>query len=195
MKKILILLMIVASTEAVMSQGNFVITYPISFPFGDLKEYIGATSFRGISLEFNKRQKPNLDIGFEASWNVFYERVAEKPYTFETATITGTQYRYVNAIPLIAGVKYFKTTSGKAHPYVGAGLGTTYVERATDFGLYRLTNDAWQFCIRPELGVQFGVGYGASFVLGVKYYANFATQDLDGQSYLSINIGFMFAGD
>src|ERR1700741_2562497 len=152
MKKIFILLIVVLGSKAAWAQGgNFVISYPISFPFGDLKDYIGATSFRGISLEFNKRQKPNLDIGLEASWHVFYERVAEKPYQIESATITSTQFRYTNAVPLLAQAKWLKTSgSGKAMPYAGLGIGTTYIERATDFGLYRLTNDAWQFCLRPE---------------------------------------------
>jgi opacity protein-like surface antigen len=196
MKKLLILLTIVVSSQAVLAQGNFVISYPISFPMGDLKDYIGATSFRGISMEFNKRQKSNLDIGIEASWHVFYERVSEKAYTNETATITGIQYRYTNAVPLLAQFKYLKTTgSGKTMPYAGLGIGTTYVERATDLGLYRLTKNAWQFCLRPEIGIQMKAGYGASFMLGVKYYANFKAKDLDGQSYLSINIGFVFSGD
>jgi len=196
MKKILLILTIVISSQAVLAQGNFVISYPISFPMGDLKDYIGATSFRGISLEFNKRVKPTLDVGIEASWHVFYERSDTKAYTNETATITGIQYRYTNAVPLLAQFKYLKEAgSGKAHPYAGLGIGTTYVERATDLGLYRITNNAWQFCLRPELGVQVKAGYGASFMLGVKYYANFAAKDLEGQSYLSINVGFVFSGD
>ena len=197
MKKIFILLIVVFGSNAVWAQGgNFVLSYPISFPMGDLKDYVGATSFRGISLEFNKRQRPDLDIGLEASWHVFYERVAEKPYVNETATITGTQYRYTNAVPLLAQAKWLKATSNKKTlPYLGLGIGTTYIERATDFGLYRLTNDAWQFCLRPEIGIQMQAGYGASFMLGVKYYANFAGGDLDAQSYLSINIGFVFSGD
>ncbi len=197
MKKIVILLILVIGSKAIWAQGgNFVITYPIAFPFGDLKEYIGQTSFRGISLEFNKRQKQNLDIGLEATWNVFYERVDQKAYTSETATITGVQYRYVNAVPLILGAKWFKTAgNGKSMPYIGVGLGTTFVERATDFGLYRITNSAWQFCVRPEAGVQIKSGYGAAFILGVKYYGNFGASDLDGQSYLTINIGFAFSGD
>ena len=198
MKKLFMLLIVVFGSKAIMAQGggNFVISYPISFPMGDLKDYIGATSFRGISLEFNKRQKPNLDIGLEASWHTFYERQDSKPYTSETATITGVQYRYTNAVPLLAQAKWLKATSNKKTlPYLGLGIGTTYVERATDFGLYRLTNDAWQFCLRPEIGVQVQAGYGASFMLGVKYYANFAGGDLDAQSYLSINIGFVFSGD
>lgn len=196
MKKLLILLAVVIGSQAVLGQGNFVISYPISFPMGDLKEYIGATSFRGISMEFNKRQKSNLDIGIEASWHVFYERSDNKEYKNGTATLTGIQYRYTNAVPLLAQVKYLKTTGNdKMHPYAGLGIGTTYVERATDVGLYRLTLNAWQFCLRPELGLQIKAGYGASFLIGAKYYANFAAKDLDGQSYLSLNVGFVFSGD
>ena len=198
MKKIFMLLIVVFGSKAIWAQGgNFVISYPISFPMGDLKDYIGATSFRGISLEFNKRQKPNLDIGLEASWHTFYERQDSKPYTNETSTITGVQYRYTNAVPLLAQAKWLRSYQQWQDDCLMPGLALVQLMLnallISDFTA--LTNDAWQFCLRPELGVQIQAGYGASFMLGVKYYANFAGGDLDAQSYLSINIGFVFSGD
>ena len=179
--------------EGLYAQGSFTVAYPISFPMGDLSDYIGQTSFRGITLEFNKRQKKNLDIGIEASWHTFYERQDSKVYTEGTASISGIQYRYTNSIPLLAGVKYYKETNGQLYPYAGLGLGTLYINRSTDFGLYRITNETWQFALRPELGIVMKAGSGVWGVLGVKYYAGFGNDDLDGQSYFSVNLGLMFS--
>jgi hypothetical protein len=194
MKKIMIMLAIFACTEAAFAQSSFTMSYPISFPMGDLKDYVGKTSFRGFILEFYKRQKQNIDIGLESGWLVFYQREDSKVYTEGTASISGIQYRYTNSVPILASAKFYKLSNDKiTEPYIGIGLGTLYVNRATDFGLYRITNEAWQFCIRPELGVQVKMQNGVSGLLGVKYYAAFGNSDLYGQSFLSINFGLVFS--
>ncbi len=193
MKKIIMFLLAIVCVGGVFAQGSFTASYPISIPMGDLSDYIGEPSFRGFTMEFAKRQKKNLDIGLEFSWHTFYERQDKKVFTEGTASISGIQYRYTNSMPLLAGVKYYKETDGNFQFFGGFGLGTLYVNRSTDLGLYRITNETWQFAIRPELGVLFKAGSGVSGVLGAKYYAGFGTDDLDGQSYISINLGLMFS--
>src|SRR5215467_957216 len=197
MKKIFFLLLIVVCTKWVQAQhqSDFILSYPIGFPMSNLKDYISKTSFRGINMEFNKRVKPYLDAGIEVGWNVFYERVANKPLESGTATISGIQYRYLNAVPIIVGVKYYKENHSMAEPYVGLGLGTLYADQSTDFGLYRISVDAWQFCVRPELGVILRAKNDPNIgvLIGLKYYAAFNTKDLDGQSYLTVNVGIVFS--
>jgi hypothetical protein len=195
MKKIFSLLLVaVICSQGLNAQSSFTISYPIGFPMGNLSDYIGAVSYRGISMEFNKRVKPNLDVGIESGWNVFYEKQADKVYTDGTSSISGVQFRYTNTVPIILGVKFHKDIKDKGlSPFGGLGLGTLYVDRSTDFGLYRITNDAWQFCIRPELGLMIHAESGVGFLIGVKYYAAFNTDDLDAQSYLTANIGVVFS--
>ena len=193
MKKIFIAFAALFFMKNIYSQGSsFYLSYPISFPMGDLSEYIDAVSYRGISLEWYKRAKPQLDVGLEIAWNVFYERVDSKTYTDGTASISGVQYRYTSAVPMIAGVKYHLDKGGKAVPYGGIGLGVTYVNRSTDFGLYRITNDAWQFTVRPELGVAYKINPDLAILLGAKYFMPFNGDNLDGQQYLSLNLGLVF---
>jgi opacity protein-like surface antigen len=191
MKVAMVLLLIALSGSCANAQsGNFIISYPISFPMGNLHSYTTNTSFRGISLEFNKRTSPITTAGLELGWNVFYQHVEQKVYQEGTASISGVQYRYTNAAPIVAGVDYhFETSNHALHPFAGIGLGTTYVERSTDFGVYRLISDAWQFCIRPELGLDVHFAHGQSLFLAAKYFWNFNTSDLDGQSWLSLNVG------
>jgi hypothetical protein len=177
------------------AQTSFAMTYPISFPMGDLKDYSGATSYRGFNMEFLHEAKPGVLAGVEVGWNVFYERVDKKDYKAETATISGVQFRYTNSVPILAVAKYALTSGDQtASPYAGLGIGTLFSSRATDFGLYRIINEEWQFCLRPEAGVLLHMRPGTNIMAGVKYYAAFNSNDLDGQSFLSVNVGLLFSG-
>jgi hypothetical protein len=192
MRLAIIILLMALGPVGIYAQGNYMISYPVAFPMGNLHNYSSNVSFRGISLEFNKQVEHDVTAGIETGWNVFYQHVDTKTYTDGTASITGTQFRYTNAVPIIAGLKlYNHSKKGKgAHPYVGLGIGTLYVDRSTDFGLYRINTDAWQFCLRPELGLDYKVGSQESLFFAAKYFWAFGTSDLEGQPYLTLNVGF-----
>ena len=194
MKKIFFLLVATLCLQGAFAQshGNFIMSYPIAFPMGDLHDYISNTSFRGINLEFGKEVKPNVIAEIETGWNVFYQEVPDQVYKDGTASISGKQFRYTNSVPILAGAKWILKSKNNLVPYAGLGLGTMYSDRSTDFGLYRISTDAWQFCLRPELGITFKSRNGPSAMLGVKYYASFNSSDLDGQSFLTVNIGVVF---
>jgi len=194
MKKIFFLLIASVCVHATFAQRHsiFIISYPIGLPMGDLSDYIDKTSFRGINVEFGKEVSPNLIAEIETGWNVFYQEEPSKVYTEGTASISGKQFRYTNSVPIIAGAKWVLKSHNNLVPYAGLGLGTMYSDRSTDFGLYRISTDAWQFCIRPELGITFKSRNGPSAMLGVKYYSSFNSGDLDGQSFLTVNIGVVF---
>jgi hypothetical protein len=173
---------------------SWTVSYPMSLPLGDLHNYSSNTSFRGINFEFSKRVRSNVEANLETGWNVFYHHEDTKEYKVGTASITGSQYRYTNAVPILAGLKlYPKGITKGVSPFVGLGLGTLYVNRSTDFGLYRITTETWQFCIRPEAGFLFQLQPSTYLFAGLKYYLPFSTNDLDGQSYLSLNIGLKFS--
>jgi opacity protein-like surface antigen len=160
---------------------------------GDLHDYSTKTSFRGYNMEFLHHAKPGVVVGVETGWNVFYERVDKQDYKQGTATISGVQYRYTNSVPIIAETKFYPMSDKKmVNGYVGAGVGTVYASRSTDFGLYRINKDAWQFCLRPEAGMVINMHPGLKAILGVKYYVALNSSDLDGQSFLSANIGLVF---
>jgi len=193
MKKIFLFFIAVISIQAIYGQkGYSAVSYSIGMSTGDFNEYVDQVSYRGINLEFYWHVKPNLDAGVEVGWNVFYAKEDKKTYTEGTQSITGVQYRYTNAVPIIAGARWRKT-GGKTEPYLGAGLGTTSVNRSTDFGLYRIYNNTWQFCVRPEAGLIYKFSPATGLTAGVKYYANFENDALAAQTYFTVNVGFSFA--
>src|SRR5688572_23953929 len=121
MKKIILAAMALLCIQALDAQKlKTAVTYNIGFPSGDFNDYIdGSTSFRGVGLELFSMIKPTVAVGFEGAWSLFYKKANEKVYTEGTASISGAQFRYTNMVPLLATVKYFKTTDGPAKPFVG----------------------------------------------------------------------------
>ncbi|MHA4844917.1 hypothetical protein ACX0G7_12170 [Flavitalea antarctica] len=196
MKYMLLLVVFSGLISTSKAQGvNFIISYPIAFPMGNTSDYVGKTSFRGFSFEVNGVHEEKWEYGLETTWNVFYQKEESKVYTRETASIKGVQFRYVNSVPILAQARMSfgdEKAMGNFTPFAGLGIGTIYVNQSTDFGMYRFTNEAWQFCLRPELGVKFNNSKGPGGFLGVRYYAGFNSDDMDGQSYLSVNVGIIF---
>jgi opacity protein-like surface antigen len=194
MKKIFPFLLLIIGAPQLFAQhgSSFGLTYSISFPMGDLHDYISKTSFRGIEMEYNYHLKRTMSLGIATGWNTFYERVEQKTYTDGTASITGVQYRYTNTVPILLTGRYIKAGSGKAEPFLGVGIGTLYADRATDFGLYRISRDAWQFCVAPELGVILKSDRGVAGLISARYYSAFDASNLSGQPYISLNIGFLW---
>lgn len=192
--RMLIIAVLFICNTSYAQHGSITLSYPISFPTGDLGDYIGKTSFRGVSAEFNTKVQPQITVGIESGWNTFYDRADSKEYKSGSATITGVQYRYTNTLPVIGGFKYFiKTAGGNIKPFVGAGAGTMYARRVTDFGLYEIADEAWQLCFRPEAGIKFKTNAGVQPYIGLKYYASFNGGGLDGQKYLTLNLGVSFS--
>jgi outer membrane protein W len=196
MKKIILFLAFIAMAGgSAFAQGYTSIHYDIGIPLGKTSDQITKGSFRGVGLDYRKEINPNLAAGFSLGWQVFYQRNDYATYTGtigdKTVDLTGVQYNYLNAIPLHVNINYYLGDPGNTiRPYIGLGIGTTYFERRVEMGLYASTINAWQFSIQPEAGFIYELSDTMGAFVGAKYTQGFTTDKLDGQSYISINVGF-----
>ncbi|MBL7845669.1 MAG: outer membrane beta-barrel protein [Cyclobacteriaceae bacterium] len=193
MKKIFLLTLFSAFTlGAVLAQSNTIISYSVGFGTGDLGEFIGKPSFRGMSFDYRKMVNPNVGVGVNFSWNTFYEEKDRATYTQDNISLTGKQYRYSNNFPMLATAAYFLKPEESMNPFVGLGIGTMYTLRNTDMNLYTLEQDAWNFLLQPEVGLQFEIDPSTALHVSLKYNVGFkAGNELtNAQSYLALNVGF-----
>src|SRR5262245_36318958 len=121
------------------------IQYSISYPTGDLKDFIAKTSFRGVSIDFRKMINDNVFWGMEFGWNVFYEKLEHATATEGTTTLTATQFRYVSSFPMLVNLGYSKNTSENMTVYGSLGVGTIYHRTRLDIGIWEFSNEAWHF--------------------------------------------------
>jgi hypothetical protein len=176
------------------AQSHVSFAYAIGFGTGDLGDYISKPSFRGITFDYRHKINPNVALGVNFGWNVFYEEKAEATYTDDNASLTGKQYRYTNSFPMLATATYFLKPDATLNPFATMGIGTVYNKRRTDMNLYSWEQDAWNFALQPEVGFVYQMAPDAGVSVSLKYYHGFqAGNDLpSAQSFLTLNLGFAF---
>lgn len=173
-------------------EGRFTISYDMSFGLGDLGDFISEPSFRGATAQYRNNLSDNISVGVDVGWNVFYERKDYESYTSGSISLSGIQYRYQNEIPIFLSADYMLTTDNNIKPYAGLGIGTIYCERITDMGIWRLEENPWQFAMKPEIGMLYELSGGKALQLALRYNYGFKTEELEGQGYLTIGVGFAF---
>ncbi len=201
MKKIYItaLLLIGMMISANAQHSYWSINWDIAQPMGDAGDFIGKTSFRGISADGRYFVDNKLSVGGFFGWNTLYDKLENQPpYEFQgedgsIGHISGTQFRYLNVFPVLVTAHYYVETGGKIKPYAGMGIGTVYSEQRVDVGLSSIYSDSWAFGVQPEVGVYIPFGYnGTGINLAVRYLYGTSAGDLNQLSMLNFAIGFGF---
>ena len=193
MKKLIFIVLITgaAITSGFAQSSSFSIQYSIGFG-GNMNNYISSTSLRGATFEYKVNPSPNFSIGLDAGWNYFYERRAYDSYTKGTLTLSGIQYRYSHSVPIFVTSSYYFSPGDQINPFVGMGVGTMFVSRYTDMGIYRVTEDNWHFALKPEAGIRVSANPDMDLTFAFRYNHAFATSDVMEQSYMTFNIGFVW---
>jgi hypothetical protein len=194
MKKIFFVVMlagIITATHLKAQENLFSIQYSIGFATGDLKDFNNSASFRGMSFEYRYMMQPNMGVGLETGYNLFYDRLDYATYTQGTQSLSGIQYRYTHAVPVLAALDYYLKPDTQFNPFVGLGLGTLYTSRDLDMGMFTMESDVWQFALRPQIGVLITTP-SADLIVAAKYFSGFKANDTKGQQYFSLNIGLVF---
>jgi outer membrane protein len=194
MKKILFSFVLVAimAIGQVKAQENFLSAqYSVGFGTGDVKDFVSTVSWRGIAFEYRGFLQPQIGVGFETGYNLFYEEKPYASYTEGTRTLSGKQYRYLHTVPILAAADYYFKPDQTFNPFIGLGLGTLYSYHDVDMGMFTMEDDAWQFALRPEVGTLIST-MNVDLILALKYMAAFKAGDTDAQNYFTINVGFVF---
>jgi outer membrane protein W len=196
MKKIIIILgmFLALAAGTAHAQGSYsTISYSMGFATGELGDFIGKPSFRGVTFDYRKLVQPNVGVGVSLGWNVFYEALDYDTYTIENVSLSGKQYRYSNHFPMLFAADYYLKPGEAFNPFVGLGAGTIYTIRNTDMNLYTIERNAWHFALQPQIGFMYTMNDVAAFTVTGKYNYGFAAGDLnEAQSYFSLNVGFTF---
>ncbi|MBY5951430.1 outer membrane beta-barrel protein [Algoriphagus marincola] len=170
----------------------FTIEVPVTIPLGNTSDFIDQSALRGINIEYQRFVTREIAVGGEVGHLTLYKREENKVYTEGTASLSGVQYRYQYAYPILVTGSYFPVVEGKVKPYAGLGIGTIAHDRRIDMGIFTSQDTHWQFAIRPEVGLIIEPTSQIGFKLGAKYYSSFESNNLAGQSNLGINFGIVF---
>jgi opacity protein-like surface antigen len=194
MKKIVLLtLLCLLQTGMIKAQTNVAsLQYSVAIPTGNLKDYVAKTSWRGLNFDYRASISDNFAAGFSAGYQLFYEKRSNATITEGTITLTGTQFRYINLVPVTVNATYYFNPGQIFSPYVGLGAGTIYRETSLDVGLYNFSNESWHFALRPEAGLIYEPEPGVGVMFNVKYMNGFKTSKAEASNYFSVNTGIVW---
>lgn len=202
MKKILTISACLLFSVAAFGQykgGLWSYTYDISFSTGETSDFIGATSFRGMSIAGSGFVTDKIAIGGSFGWTTFFEKTAKvEEFDFiddegerVTGALAGTQYRYINSFPILATAKWysknpvFETFSF----FAGLGAGTSIIKRRIEIGVISIDETKWHFTVAPEVGLVYGVGEGVKAFLSGQYFYSLKTNETPSHSQFTIHLG------
>ncbi|MGB5404673.1 MAG: hypothetical protein WBN13_11915, partial [Robiginitalea sp.] len=77
-------------------------------------------------------------------------------------------------------------------PYAALGIGVVYNRLEQDIGLFTNENTAWQFGLRPELGLDYKIGYSVGLRAAVRYQYVASGSDVPSLPFFSVNVGLVW---
>ena len=197
-----VLVLGIGAGHSLQAQSNLTaISYEVSFPLSDTKNFTNSTSFIGFNFDARRFIQPNATIGLSIGLNVFDDKVDDQLINLEgifenerNIDVWGTQYRYINAWPIMGTAFYYMgDRRSTVRPYVGTGLGVFAARRRLDIGLTTLAETKWQFGFAPEVGLLYNMGE-LNLLLKGSYNYGLKTGDVNALSYVRVGIGFAWTG-
>jgi len=183
-----LVLLLVGGTVRAQEAFLWGINYQVSIPTGNTRNFTDQISWRGVGIEGRGFVAERLAVGGSVSWNVFHEQ-GFRTDTIESLTVSGTQFRDLNAVPILATAHYYFGDRNGWRPYAGGGVGALYDHQRIELGLFRHDQDTWHFALAPEVGIQFPYDRLMGYI-GLRYNYAAPTSTLPQQSWLTIMIGF-----
>ena len=190
-----ILMVTLLATAAHAQYGVGVVTYDLSFPSGDLKEFTDNESWRGITIEGRKYFGTQFSAGLSWAWRTFHENTDEL-IEFDGGAASGNQFRRFYVSPILATFQLYlfdPWSNAKILPYAGLGIGPYWIEKKLDMGVYVISNSNWHFGFAPEVGVMVPAGYGSHLVAAFHYDYAFGNGDAGPYYFYGFKIGAAFA--
>jgi hypothetical protein len=197
MKIISTLILVLALSIAAFGQEYMTtLTYNISQPANDTKQFVENTSYLGISFDGRKFLLPWFSAGFYTGWQVFHDQ-SNNTLTLEDGTITGKQFRHINAFPIMLNAHIYLGGEQCWRPYFGINAGAYYTWKRLSIGVLTLEEKKWVWGFAPEAGFTIPIG-DVHFNMSGKF--NYAmppseseyTDDPSSLQYVSFHIGFAY---
>jgi outer membrane protein W len=191
MKYILSILVAMLISSATYSQAIYSLNYTMSLGVGDQADYINAASFRGFTFDGRGFISDQVSMGGVFTWSTFYEKLGGVTVTDGTTTLTGNQYRYINAFPMLLTAHYYTNNDPySTRAYLGTGLGAYKITKRTNVGVWSVEDAYWHFGIAPEVGILIPINMDTKFNIGLKYHYAFKTKESINYSWFGLNLGF-----
>ncbi|GAB4312719.1 MAG: hypothetical protein Kow00127_03440 [Bacteroidales bacterium] len=190
MKRYILTIFLATASLFGMSQSLYSFDYTMSFPSGKTADYIQSSSFRGFTFEGRGFVTDHVSLGGLFTWSTFYEKLGGETFTYQTATVTGNQYRYLNAYPILFQAHYYLGEDNlSTRAYFGGGVGPYKMVQRVNAGIWSVEENNWHFGFSPEVGILIPVSFTTSLNVSFRYHYVIKAKNTIDHSWFGLNLG------
>lgn len=191
MNKIFILILISLSIVLqVQAQQILGLSYDVSFPTSNTKEFVSKVSVLGFGLDARKMTHNKYSYGVTFHWNSFTDDRLERVNS--GGNTISIDDRSMESFPLLVnGHYYFLSDINSFRPYIGGNIGTYFIITRRVVDGVRRSDTSWHFGIAPDAGFLLHFMHDIHVMLTLRYNYAFKTGGSPAQSYFSVLFGLV----
>jgi len=160
MKKVLVVLALLMFVGSVAYAQTAIagMTYQISIPTGNTKDFMEKASFVGFGVEGRRFFGEHFSLGVSFQWNTFRDEIRDEGLPSRPEQ-TINHNRDFSAYPFFLTAHGYLGNSEKFFPYLGLGFGTIRIHQRADATTQIWKQDSWHWGVAPEVGFIYKIGF------------------------------------
>jgi hypothetical protein len=189
-----LLALVLLGSTAALAQSHVRLSYEFAVPRNATSDFVDRFSSRGGHLDISLELTYAFHLELSAGLNSF-NSVKQGVLTTTDGDVSGKQFRYLNAIPLMGGFAFHIPLGHGSRFWAGVNGGAAYFERVVDVGLNEYSLSDWQWGVQPQLGIAFGLGNdGTALFFDGRWNYFWERHGIPAQEYFSFGVGLLFGG-
>jgi hypothetical protein len=189
-----LLFLVLLGSSVALAQSHVRLSYEFAVPRNDTADFVDRFSSRGAHLDVSLELSYAFHLELSAGLNSF-NSVKQGVLTTTDGDVSGKQFRYLNAIPLMAGFAFHIPMGHGSRIWAGVNGGAAYFDRVVDVGLNEYSLSDWQWGVQPHVGIAFGLGDdGTALFFDGRWNYFWERHGIPAQEYFSFGVGLLFGG-
>ncbi|MEQ8424496.1 MAG: hypothetical protein RIA63_07285 [Cyclobacteriaceae bacterium] len=160
-------------------------------------DYVDNISARGFKFGYREMITEKLFGGIDFTNSTYTKHVPRTTYNNGNRAITTDLFNYTYDYGLTLSFDYFLKTEQHLMPYVGLGVGASYLSYKQFFNVYTSEANSWGVLVRPQAGVLWRPRDDSSWAIqgAIHYdYSSAKSEELELGAFhnLGLQIGVIF---
>jgi hypothetical protein len=180
-----------AKSDASEHRSLVAFTYALSFPTGDLRDFVAEMTPRGFDYSAQAAIYRGLYVGGAASYTRFYRDEGRQTFARESSDVTATAYRSFTNVSLAMTSRYYLLApDAPVRIFGGLRLGVALVEAKTTAADLSLVDSPAGLLLVPEAGATLRLTDALGIVVGYQYtFTTVSFRSSERASYHALQMG------
>jgi hypothetical protein len=199
MKRLTILLILFLFAKAAQSQSFdkfFMVSLDMNKPISNT-DFIKDPTARGLKLGYRQLLNEHFLVGVDLNTASYKGYAPRQTYASSNGALTTDFFRYAYVYGVTLAGDYLFFPDKKLQPYVGLGIGASYVDYTVYYNVYSSNDPNWGVLLRPEAGALLRIGKYSSWGIQGGVHFDFSTAKSTDFGYnnfsnVGVHVGIVF---